>query len=172
MDPCSRNTRAAPIHWAVLNGETTTGASTFLLKHEIDTGHVLGKVEVPIGPNDTTGAVHDQLLEAGKHLLVATVNDLADGTAQPVPQSKLLAEGERLNEAQSCSRSMDALIGIAARAIHNQIRGLNPFPGAWTTLPDGSTLRIHSSAITAQDWEALPAMSMHPSRNLPFNVGT
>ena len=156
---------AAPIHWAVLNGETTTGASTFLLKHEIDTGHVLGKVEVPIGPNDTTGVVHDRLLEAGKHLLVATVNDLADGTAQPVPQSKLLAEGERLNEAPKLFKEHGRIDwNRSAEAIHNQIRGLNPFPGAWTTLPDGSTLRIHSSAITAQDWGGPPG-HVHASKS-------
>ena len=147
---------AAPIHWAVLNGETTTGASTFLLKHEIDTGHVLGKVEVPIGPDDTTGAVHDRLLEAGKHLLVATVNNLADGTAQPVPQSELTQDGERLNEAPKLFKE-HGLIDWSrdAQEIHNQIRGLNPFPGAWTTLPDGGTLRIHSSSLCG-DWGSAP----------------
>ena len=59
---------AAPIHWAVLNGETVSGATTFLLQHQIDTGHVLGRVEVPIGSDDTTGDVHDRILDAGKHL--------------------------------------------------------------------------------------------------------
>ena len=156
---------AAPIHWAVLNGETTTGASTFLLKHEIDTGHVLGKVEVPIGPNDTTGAVHDRLLEAGKHLLVATVNDLADGTAQPVPQSKLLAEGERLNEApKAVQGAWTHRLESHAQEIHNQIRGLHPF--SWCM--DHPSRRRHTSHSqlrpVQQDWGSPPGRPQHQDR--------
>ena len=141
---------AAPIHWAVLNGETATGASTFLLKHEIDTGHVLGKVEVPIGPDDTTGKVHDRLLDVGKHLLVTTVDELAAGTAKPVPQSELTHQGEHLNEAPKLFKEHGRIDWSRnAQDVHNQIRGLNPFPGAWTTLPDGGTLRIHSSTLSS-----------------------
>ena len=142
---------AAPIHWAVLNGETTTGASTFLLKHEIDTGHVLGSVEVAIGPDDTTGDVHDRLLDAGKHLLVHTVDELAAGIAHPVPQDSLLADGAVRKEAPKLFKEHGRIDWTKpAGAIHNQIRGLNPFPGAWTTLPDGGSLRVHTSRRT--DW--------------------
>ena len=84
MDPCFRTPWRGPHPLGCLNGETMTGASTFLLRHEIDTGHVLGTVQVPIGEDDTTGIVHDRLLEAGKHLLADTVDALADGTATPV----------------------------------------------------------------------------------------
>ena len=148
---------AAPIHWAVLNGETTTGASTFLLKHEIDTGHVLGSVEVAIGPDDTTGDVHDRLLDAGKHLLVRTVDELAAGTAHPVPQDSLLADGAVRKEAPKLFKEHGRIDWTKpAGAIHNQIRGLNPFPGAWTTLPDGASLRVHTSRRTDLDFGGQP----------------
>lgn len=148
---------AAPIHWAVLNGETTTGASTFLLKHEIDTGHVLGSVEVTIGPDDTTGDVHDRLLDAGKHLLVRTVDELAAGTAHPVPQDSLLADGAVRKEAPKLFKEHGRIDWTkSADEIHNQIRGLNPFPGAWTTLPDGASLRVHTSRRTDLDFGGQP----------------
>ena len=162
---------AAPIHWAVLNGEAATGASTFLLKHEIDTGHVLGKVEVPIGPDDTTGTVHDRLLDAGKHLLVTTVDELAAGTAQPVPQSELTQEGERLKEAPKLFKEHGRIDWSRnAQDVHNQIRGLNPFPGAWTTLPDGGTLRIHSSTLSS-DWGSAPGTVHSTKTELAVQCG-
>ena len=162
---------AAPIHWAVLNGETATGASTFLLKHEIDTGHVLGKVEVPIGPDDTTGKVHDRLLDVGKHLLVTTVDELAAGTAKPVPQSELTHQGEHLNEAPKLFKEHGRIDWSRnAQDVHNQIRGLNPFPGAWTTLPDGGTLRIHSSTLSS-DWGSAPGTVHSTKTELAVQCG-
>ena len=148
---------AAPIHWAVLNGETETGASTFLLKHEIDTGHVLGNVTVPIGPEDTTGQVHDRLLDAGKHLLVDTVNELAAGNAKPIPQDDLITSDMTLKGAPKLFKE-DGRIDWTqnAQRIHNLVRGLNPFPCAWSTLPDGQTLRVHSSKLADVDWGGQP----------------
>lgn len=156
---------AAPIHWAVLNGETTTGASTFLLKHEIDTGHVLDRVEVPIGPDDTTGVVHDRLLDAGKHLLVQSIDALADGTANPVPQSSLLEDGMEPKEAPKLFKDHGRIDwSRSAEEIHNQIRGLNPFPGAWTTLPSGDTLRVHTSERAESDFGGQPG-TVHVSKD-------
>ena len=148
---------AAPIHWAVLNGETVTGASTFLLQHEIDTGHVLGRVEVPIGPDDTTGTVHDRLLDAGKDLLVETVDALADGTSNPVPQDELWPEGETPKDAPKLFKEHGRIDWSAsASSVHNLVRGMNPFPGAWTTLPDGTTLRVHVTAPSGVDFGGTP----------------
>ncbi|MDA0729494.1 MAG: methionyl-tRNA formyltransferase [Bacteroidetes bacterium] len=137
---------AAPIHWAVIHGATVTGATTFLLQHEIDTGDLLGRVEVPIGPLDTTGIVHDRVLEAGKELLVETLDSLADGKAATMPQERLVNSGMELRHAPKLFKE-DGRIQWrrSAKEIHNLVRGLNPYPGAWTTLPDGSTLRIHES---------------------------
>ena len=156
---------AAPIHWAVLNGEKTTGASTFLLKHEIDTGHVLDRVEIPIGPDDTTGVVHDRLLDAGKHLLVQSIDALADGTANPVPQASLLEDGVEPKEAPKLFKDHGRIDwSRSAEEIHNQIRGLNPFPGAWTTLPSGDTLRVHASERTDADFGGQPG-TVHVSKD-------
>ena len=156
---------AAPIHWAVLNGENTTGASTFLLKHEIDTGHVLDRVEIPIGPDDTTGVVHDRLLDAGKHLLVQSIDALADGTANPVPQASLLEDGVEPKEAPKLFKDHGRIDwSRSAEEIHNQIRGLNPFPGAWTTLPSGDTLRVHASERTDADFGGQPG-TVHVSKD-------
>ncbi|MGB1481348.1 MAG: methionyl-tRNA formyltransferase [Flavobacteriales bacterium] len=156
---------AAPIHWAVLNGETVTGASTFLLKHEIDTGHVLGRVEIPVGPDDTTGLVHDRLLEAGKHLLAETVESLASGTARAVPQEELLPAGTERKEAPKLFKDHGQIDWTrSADDIHNQVRGLNPFPGAWTTLPDGTTLRVHATAKSDLDLGSAPG-TVHASKD-------
>ena len=150
--------------------ETTTGASTFLLKHEIDTGHVLGKVEVPIGPDDTTGIVHDRLLESGKHLLVTTVDDLADGTAQPVPQSELTTEGERLNEAPKLFKE-HGLIDWSRDAEDPQSNPRAP------PLPGGGPpfLRAAPFGFTAPlcraTGAALQAPSTAPRPNFQSNVG-
>ena len=156
---------AAPIHWAVLNGEKTTGASTFLLKHEIDTGHVLDRVEIPIGPDDTTGIVHDRLLDAGKHLLVQSIDALADGTANPVPQASLLEDGVEPKEAPKLFKDHGRIDwSRSAEEIHNQVRGLNPFPGAWTTLPSGDTLRVHTSERAESDFGGQPG-TVHVSKD-------
>ena len=163
---------AAPIHWAVLNGETETGASTFLLQHNIDTGHVLGTVKVPIGPNDTTGLVHDRLLEAGKHLLVDTVHALADGTANPVPQNELMPHDGPIKEAPKLFKEHGKIDwNKDARAIHNQIRGLNPFPGAWTTLPDGGTLRVHESLEVDAEFGGAPGTVQMSKNELVVQCG-
>ena len=148
---------AAPIHWAVLNGETVSGATTFLLQHQIDTGHVLGRVEVPIGPEDTTGDVHDRILEAGKHLLVESVDALASGNAEAVPQQSMLPEDGALKEAPKLFKEHGRIDwSKSAQEVHNLVRGLNPFPGAWTTMPDGTTLRVHQSRKSGVDFGGQP----------------
>ena len=75
---------AAPIHWAVINGDTQTGATTFHLAHEIDTGGILDQLTLEIGPNDTTGDVHDRMMVEGAQLLVKTVDKIANGEANPI----------------------------------------------------------------------------------------
>ena len=155
---------AAPIHWAVLNGETASGATTFLLQHQIDTGHVLGRVEVPIGPDDTTGDVHERILGAGQHLLVDSVDALASGKAEAVPQQSMLSEHEKLKEAPKLFKEHGRIDwGKSAHDVHNLVRGLNPFPGAWTTMPDGTTLRIHQSRKSDMDFGGQPG-TVHLSK--------
>jgi methionyl-tRNA formyltransferase len=123
---------AAPINWAIISGETTTGVTTFLLQHAIDTGDLLFQAPVPIGENDTAGELHDRMMEAGAALLLRSVQALENGTARPQPQQdtaathapKLFTETCRIDFTQSTA------------TVHNFIRGLSPYPGAWTMYGD------------------------------------
>ena len=147
---------AAPINWAVINGEKETGVTTFKLKHEIDTGNILLQESFSIEENETAGEVHDKMKEIGARVLVETVKGIAEGTleerqqsAVDSPQSEtnspLPTDHSQLKHApkiftQTCNidwrRSIDE--------IHNLIRGLSPFPGAFTELGD-KTLKIFRS---------------------------
>jgi len=128
---------AAPINWAIIHGETETGVTTFLLRHEIDTGDLLFQQALPIGENETAGEVHDRMMQVGADLVLRTVQALEQGTAQPQPQPagaathapKLFTETCRIDFAQP------------TEVVHNFVRGLSPYPGAWTML-DGKTLKI------------------------------
>lgn len=125
---------AAPINWAVINGETETGVTTFKLKHEIDTGDILLQESFSIGENNNAGEVHDKMKEIGAELLVKTVKGLADGTLKEMPQ---LAIGNKhltnLHHApkihtETCEIDWNQPI----ENIFNLIRGLSPYPTAFT----------------------------------------
>lgn len=137
---------AAPIHWAVINGEKETGVTTFKLKHEIDTGDILLQKKFPIGEDETTGEVHDRMKVTGATLLVETVKGLADGSLEEIGQSSVVSrESSELKHApkiftETCQIDWDK----TADKIHNLIRGLSPFPGALTTL-DGKILKVYKS---------------------------
>lgn len=124
---------AAPINWAVINGESETGATTFFIEKEIDTGKVIDKVRIPIGENDSAGIVHDRLMVEGAGLLSNTVKNILEGTVQSIPQSDLI-EGE-LKEAPKIFKT-DCKIDWTATVqnVHNKIRGLSPYPTAWTEI--------------------------------------
>lgn len=124
---------AAPLNWAVINGETKTGVTTFLLDHEIDTGKILFREEVEIGYNDTVGDIHDRLMEIGAGLVLKTVDSLASGKVEPLPQEELFAEAGELKHAPKIFKE-DCRINWANQAenIRNLIRGLSPYPAAWT----------------------------------------
>jgi methionyl-tRNA formyltransferase len=135
---------AAPINWAVINGEPLTGVTTFKLKHEIDTGDILLQDQFDIGPNETAGEVHDRMKIIGANLLVKTVQGLRDGILQEQAQTTL-SQGIALKHApklftENCTINWHG----DAEQIHNLIRGLSPFPGAITTL-DGKVLKVFKS---------------------------
>jgi methionyl-tRNA formyltransferase len=125
---------AAPLNWAVINGETKTGVTTFLLDHEIDTGKILFKCETPIGENETVGEVHDRLMEIGAKLVVETVDAIAEWNIQPIPQAELI-EGTAIKHAPKIFKE-DCKIDWEkdAESIRNLIRGLSPYPAAWTNM--------------------------------------
>ena len=145
---------AAPIHWAVINGDTQTGATTFQLAHEIDTGGIIDQLTLDIGPNDTTGDVHDRMMVEGAKLLVQTVDKIAAGQANPIPQSEWPHARDTFRHAPKIWKN-DARIdwSTSAQHVHNKVRGMNPFPGAWTEL-DGQVVKVHETR--PDDTQKLP----------------
>jgi len=123
---------AAPINWAILNGETETGVTTFLLDAEIDRGAILGQRRVAIAPDDTAGTLHDKLMVTGTELVLDTVERLAAGTARPVEQP---AAGVELKGAPKIFKDNCRVDWHApAASVYNHIRGLSPYPTAWSEL--------------------------------------
>lgn len=129
---------AAPINWAVINGEKETGVTTFKLQHEIDTGNILLQESFSIAENETAGEVHDTMKEIGAKLLVKTVNGLANGSLTETPQnSPLTIDHSLLKHAPKIfTETCKIDFTKTAEEVHNLIRGLSPFPGAFTYLND------------------------------------
>ncbi|MFN5135251.1 MAG: methionyl-tRNA formyltransferase [Chitinophagaceae bacterium] len=144
---------AAPINWAVINGEKETGVTTFKLKHEIDTGDILLQESFPIGENETAGEVHDRMKEIGAALLVKTAEGLAEGTLKERPQTTVHRPQLNTDFLQSTTLKHAPKIftetcridfSKTVEEVHNLIRGLSPFPGAFTEL-NRKMLKIYRS---------------------------
>jgi methionyl-tRNA formyltransferase len=144
---------AAPINWVLMNGEKETGVTTFRLQHEIDTGEILDQRKIPIYPEETAGELHDRLMTAGADLVLDTLKSIASGNYQLTPQPEVPAGS--LHTAPRIYRE-DCRIdwNRDAQDICNLIRGLSPYPAAWTLL-DGKTLKIYQAKATPA--EVLPA---------------
>lgn len=125
---------AAPINWAVINGDTETGVTTFFLKHEIDTGDIIRQERVEIAPTDNVGDVHDRLMMLGAELTIDTIEHIITGDLKPIPQDEIL-QGAEPTPAPKIFKDT-CLIDFTQPAInvHNLVRGLSPYPAAWTTL--------------------------------------
>jgi methionyl-tRNA formyltransferase len=123
---------AAPIHWAVINGDKNTGVTTFKLKHEIDTGNILLQRSMPIAETDTTGTVHDQMMQLGAEVVLETVQLIEAGNPAFTPQDESQVSKAPKLYHDTCKIDWDDTVDN----IYDKIRGLNPFPTAWTTLDD------------------------------------
>jgi len=126
---------AAPINRAIMNGETLTGVTTFKLKQEIDTGNILLKEEIAIGPQETAGELHDRMKEIGARLVVNTIRGLIDGSLHEKPQEALdpaILKSAPKIFAEDCEINWN----LPVTTIFNQVRGLSPFPGAFTSFND------------------------------------
>jgi methionyl-tRNA formyltransferase len=138
---------AAPINWAIINGEKETGATTFKLRHEIDTGNILLQQKIPIGENETAGELYDRMKEIGAELLLKTIQEINNHQVQEIPQESIATANRLENETQlklapkiqteTCridwNKSVDQ--------VYNLIRGLAPYPGAFTVV-NGKTFKI------------------------------
>jgi methionyl-tRNA formyltransferase len=126
---------AAPINHAIMNGETLTGVTTFLIDEAIDTGKILLRKEEPIYAHDTAGSLHDRLMQTGARLVLDTVDLLLKGNVQAVSQQELLKEGEVLKPAPKIFKETCRVHPQeSAKNIHNKIRGLSPYPGAYVVM--------------------------------------
>jgi methionyl-tRNA formyltransferase len=128
---------AAPINWAVINGEEETGVTTFLLKHEIDTGDLLYQDSTKIGENETTGELYNRLKDIGAQLIIKSVQVLESGDYKAVPQ-----DNSKVSHAPKIFHK-DCFINFkqTTQQVHNFVRGMSPYPTAWT-LVDGEKLKI------------------------------
>lgn len=146
---------AAPINWAVINGDSETGLTTFYIEQAIDTGKILRQTKLPIGDNETAGELHDRMMHIGAQLLLQTVNDIKNGSAAPIAQTnvanmlpapKIFTETCQINWLQS------------AQQIHNFVRGLSPYPSAFTYL-NGQPIKILQTSLDNSQLEIMPPIA-------------
>jgi len=152
---------AAPINWAIINGDKETGVTTFFLKHEIDTGDIIYQERIPILPDDNAGTMHDKLMELGANLTVKTLDDIIAGNVKQIPQDQIPTD--ELRPAPKIFKETCRIDWNQSTAkINDFIRGLSPYPAAWTVL--------HSADGTEQDFKIYAAQ---PVSNTPvFPAGT
>jgi methionyl-tRNA formyltransferase len=147
---------AAPINRVIMNGETKTGVTTFKLQQEIDTGNILLREEMSVGPEETAGELHDRMKETGAGLVVRTIRGLMDGTIQETPQ-RLLDPAFLKTAPKIFTADCEINWSDSVTKIHNQVRGLSPFPGAFTRL-DEKTFKIFRSRIEKNEHGKKPGI--------------
>jgi methionyl-tRNA formyltransferase len=149
---------AAPINWAIINGEKETGVTTFFLKHEIDTGSVIFQEKIQILEEDDLGSVYEKLMTLGADLVVKTVEAISKNEVAPTVQD----ESKALHHAPKIFKETGMINwNDSAESIHNLIRGLSPYPAAWTEF-QGKTCKIFKSRFSkeslsgkqAGEWES------------------
>ncbi|WP_308772618.1 methionyl-tRNA formyltransferase [uncultured Bacteroides sp.] len=128
---------AAPINWAVINGETETGITTFFLKHEIDTGEIIDQVRVPIADTDNVEVVYDKLMKLGGDLVVKTVDAILEGHVKTIPQEQLAAATELRPAPKIFKETCRIDWNAGVKKVYDFVRGLSPYPAAWTELHQG-----------------------------------
>ena len=143
---------AAPIHWAVINGEFETGVTIMDMASELDAGDVIAQASTPIGPDELVGEVHDRLAELGGRLLVQAVEQIEAGTAVHTPQ-----DPQKVTFAPMLSRALSPIDWTqSARTIHNRVRGLNPWPATSTDIFGGEPVKVFRTQVLDRREEKKP----------------
>ncbi len=137
---------AAPINWAIINGEKETGVTTFQLQHAIDTGAILLQDRIPIAPNNTAGEIHDTMMVVGAQLLVKTLHGLFDSSIKAVPQEQVIGNIALQHAPKIFTKDCEIDWEKPCTSIQNLIRGLAPFPGAITKI-DGKIVKLFLTHI-------------------------
>jgi methionyl-tRNA formyltransferase len=158
---------AAPINWAIINGEKETGVTTFFLKRQVDTGAIILQRTIPIGPETTAGELHDEMMIVGAEAVAETVRMIESGEALPTPQ-----RDEEATPAPKIFRD-DCCIdwSLPAATLHDFIRGLSPHPGAFTSL-DGKVIKIYRATLGDSATELKPGEILVERGNLLVGTGT
>ena len=153
---------AAPINWAVINGDTETGVTTFFLKHEIDTGDIIRQERIEIAPTDNVGDVHDRLMMLGADLTIDTIDHIIAGDLKPIPQDEILQGAEPTPAPKIFKDTCLIDWNKSAVEVHNLVRGLSPYPAAWTTFEQEGrepiTMKVFETTIV--EW----GDSLNPGR--------
>ncbi len=137
---------AAPINWAVINGDAETGVTIMHMATELDAGDIIDQVSTPIDPDETVEAVHDRLAALGGELLVKVVGEIAAGTAKRTPQ-----DHEKATLAPMLSRALSPIDWTRpAKAIHDQVRGLVPWPATSTDILGGGVVKVYAVTETGE----------------------
>jgi methionyl-tRNA formyltransferase len=136
---------AAPINWAVINGDQETGVTTFFLQHEIDTGSVLFQEKMPIGPDETAGELHDRMMALGAEVVLKTVQYIEADDIQAKPQNEALVSHAPKIFHETCQIDFSQPLHY----IHNFVRGLSPYPAAWTLLDEMECKILRTQPETA-----------------------
>ncbi len=139
---------AAPINWAIMNGEKRTGVTTFFIRQEIDTGDVIATEDAQIGPEETAGELHDRLMHVGASLIVKSVTDIFNGRVIPMPQNASGAVAKTAPKLTPENCRIDWRSDVTA--VHDHIRGLSPHPGAWSRLVIGDQPSQHFKILRSR----------------------
>ena len=125
---------AAPINWAIINGDTETGVTTFLLDHEIDTGRIIHQARTPITEEDNVETVHDRLRDIGAGVVTQTVDDIIAGNIRPIDQDTLTADTEIRHAPKIFKDTCRLAFDLPVKCAFDFVRGMSPYPAAWTEL--------------------------------------
>ncbi len=131
---------AAPINWAIINGDRETGVTTFFLKHDIDTGDIIHQEKTPVYDSDNAGTLHDRLMEIGSDLVCRTVQDIIDGKVSPISQQSV-KDGELRPAPKIFKDTCRVDWSLPARKVFDFIRGMSPYPAAWTVMVNKESQR-------------------------------
>lgn len=148
---------AAPIHWAVMNGETESGVTAMQMDSGLDTGDILLSSAVPIGENETTGELHDKLADMGAELIIKTLDGLENNAVTPKKQGETTTAYASMLDREICKIDWNQ----SALSVHNKIRGLSPFPAAVTTL-NGKKVKLYQSALSDKSGSPGEIVSLSP----------
>lgn len=150
---------AAPINWAIINGEKETGVTTFFLKHEIDTGEIIMQEKIEIAPNDNVEVIHDKLMHVGAELVVKTIDAVISDSVEPVCQSNFYDDAAQLKGAPKIFKETCEIDwSKTAVEVHNFVRGLSPYPAAW------ADLEVNGQKHSFKIFETLPVKEEHNNK--------